>query len=213
MRSLVKFLLAAAAVWGIVQFWPGRPLIHPPGVLTAEDPVQKDCPVHSLGDFKGYRLTAVASYALRGRVLHTKHYWADGNDLVPYDVAIGWGRMSDQSVLDHLNITQGNRFYFYEWWDAPPIPEKEITTHSSNNHVISSNSAVAHVVCSLRAGQIVFMKGWLVNVSGPDGFHWDTSTRRDDTSNGACEVFYVESASAADEPWQLPPLGKMTKGE
>jgi hypothetical protein len=45
------------------------------------------------GEFKGYGLTAVAAYALRARVLHTKRYWIDGNDLVPYDVALGWGRI------------------------------------------------------------------------------------------------------------------------
>jgi len=206
MRSFLKLLLVCMAVWGIAHFWPWRPLIHPPGVLTKEDPVQRDCPPHSLGEFKGYGLTAVASYALRARVLHTKHYWVDGNDLVPYDVALGWGRMSDQAVLDHLSISQSNRFYFYEWREAPPIPEAEIITHSSNNHVIAANSDVAHVVSSLRAGQIVSMKGWLVNVSGPNGFQWSTSTRRDDTGNGACEVFYVESAVAGDEPGQAPPM-------
>ena len=158
--------------------------------------------------FKGYALSAVASYELRALVLHTKHYWADGRDLVPYDVALGWGQMSDQAVLARLTISQSNRFYFYEWRDAPPIPEKEITIQSSNNHVIAANSAVAHVMSSLRTGQIVSMKGWLVNVTGQDGFHWDTSIRRDDTGNGACEVFYVESAAAADEPSQVAPLAQ-----
>jgi hypothetical protein len=204
MRSFLTLLLGCLAVWGIAHFWPWRPLIHPPGVLTAEEPVQRDCPPRSLGEFKGYGLTAVASYALRARVLHTKHYWVDGNDLVPYDVAVGWGRMSDQAVLDRLHISQANRFFFYEWRDEPPIQEQEIITHSSNNHVIAANSGVARVVSTLRAGQIVSMKGWLVNVSGPDGFRWVTSVRRDDTGNGACEVFYVESAVAGDEPGEIP---------
>jgi hypothetical protein len=214
MRSFLTLLLGCLAVWGIARFWLWCPLIHLPGVLAAEDPVQKFCQPHSLGEIKGYGLTAVASYALRGRVLHTKRYWVDGNDLVPYDVAVGWGRMSDQAVLDHLSISQTNRFYFYEWREEPPIPEQEILTHSSNNHVISANSDVAHVISSLRAGQIVSMKGWLVNVSRPDGFRWLTSTRRDDTGNGACEVFYVESAVAADEPGQAPALTleTVTKG-
>jgi hypothetical protein len=204
MRSFLTLLLGCLAVWGIAHFWPWRPLIHPPGVLIAEDPAQKDCPPRSLGEFKGYELTAVASYALRARVLRTKRYWIDGNDLVPYDVALGWGRMSDQAVLDRLHISQANRFFFYEWRDEPPIPENEIISHSSNNHVIAANPGVARVVSSLRSGQMVSMKGWLVNVSGPDGFHWLTSTRRDDTGNGACEVFYVESAIAGDEPGPAP---------
>jgi hypothetical protein len=204
MRSFFTLLLVCLAVWAIALFGPWRPLVHPPGVLTAEDPVQRNCEPKPLGEVKGYGLTAVASYSLRARVLHTKRYWVGGHDLVPYDVAVGWGPMSDQAVLDHLKISQANRFFFYEWRDEPPIPEPEIVAHSSNNHVIAANSAVAHVVSSLRAGQIVLMKGWLVNVTGPNGFHWNTSTRRDDTGNGACEVFYVESAVAADEPEETP---------
>ena len=47
------------------------------------------------------------------------------------------------------------------------------------------------------------MRGYLVNVGGPDGFSWNTSLRRDDTGNGACEVFYVESVEAKPEPQLL----------
>jgi hypothetical protein len=206
MRAFLKLILACLMASGIARFWPWRPLVHPPGVLVAEEPIQMNCAPRSLGQYKGYGLVAVASYILRARVLHTKRYWVEGNDIVPYDLALGWGRMSDQAVLDHLSISQANRFFFYEWRDEPPIPEAEIVTHSSNNHVISASPAVARVVSSVRAGQIISMKGWLVNVSGPDGFQWSTSTRRDDTGNGACELIYVESAIAGDEPDQAPSL-------
>jgi len=106
-------------------------------------------------------------------------------------VALGWGRMSDQSILDQLEISQGNRFFFYQWPNAPPIPEREIECHASNNHLIAANSSVAHVISGLYPGEIVTMQGYLVNVTGPDGFHWDTSLTRTDTGNGACEVMYV----------------------
>jgi hypothetical protein len=33
---------------------------------------------------------------------------------------------------------------------------------------------------------------WLVDIRGPGGFSWNTSLRRDDTGNGACEIVYVE---------------------
>ena len=99
--------------------------------------------------------------------------------------------MSDQSVLDQLEISQGNRFFFYQWRNAPPIPQSEIECHASNNHLIAANSSVAHVISHLYPGEIVTMQGYLVNVTRPDGFHWDTSLSRTDTGNGACEVMYV----------------------
>jgi len=196
MRYLIPICLTAALAWGVVSWMIGPSIRTPAGVLVAEEPLQENCPAHVVAQMKDYTVTAVAAYTIRGRVLHTKHYWADGNDLVPYDVALGWGRMSDQSVLDHLEISQGNRFYFYQWHGESPIPQDEIVAHSSNNHLIAASNAIAHVISGLYPGEIVTMQGYLVNVSKPNGFHWNTSLSRTDTGNGACEVFYVEGIKA-----------------
>ena len=114
------------------------------------------------------------------------------------DVALGWGAMSDSAVLDAMELSQSNRFFFYQWQTAPPIPAGEIMTHAANNHVIAANSEVAGALRALRTGQIAQMQGWLVDARGADGFAWATSRRRDDTGNGACELFYVESIAAVD---------------
>jgi hypothetical protein len=182
-------------------WWTHRPLHHPPGVLVTEPPMQVNVPAGELATREGFRLTAVARYALRGRVLGTKRYHGGVQaPLVPVDVAIGWGRMSDQAVLDQLDVTMGNRFFFYEWRGSPPIPQDEIKCSAANNHVISATDQVRSRIAHLRIGQIVELQGWLVDADGPNGFHWPTSRRRDDTGNGACELFYVEEAQAWDEP-------------
>ncbi|MEA3207175.1 MAG: hypothetical protein QOE70_232 [Chthoniobacter sp.] len=197
LKTLSVVGLLALFVWWVCP--PGE-LRHPPGVRVEAEPVQTDFSPRQLCRVHGYDLTAVAGYEMSARVLHTKHYWADGNDLVPYDVALGWGAMSDQSVLDQLEITQGNRFFFYAWRREPPLPVKEITTHAANNHLIAANDAVAAEVRHLRRGEFVRLRGYLVNVSRPDGFHWNTSLSRTDEGNGACEVFYVEAISVSDDP-------------
>lgn len=201
MIGFCKMLGAIAGLTSLVLWLgPASEVRHPPGVRCEDEPIQVDGPARSLGQFQGYDLTAVASYTISARVLHTKHYWADGNDLVPYDVALGWGAMSDQAVLDQLKISQSNRFYFYQWSHEPPRPVEELATHSSNHHVIAANGEVAASVRHLRRGQFVKMRGSLVNVSRPDGFHWNTSLSRTDRGNGACEVFFVETISVSDEP-------------
>ena len=197
LKTLVVFGVFALLVWLIC---PPCALRHPPGVRIEAAPAQSDLPPRTLCQVEGYDLTAVATYEVHARVLHTKHYWADRNDLVPYDVALGWGPMSDQSILDRLEISQGNRFFFYRWHDEPPLPVDEIVTHAANNHLIAANPEVAAAVRRLRAGQFVHMRGYLVNVTGPKGFHWNTSTTRTDSGNGACEVFYVEAISVSEEP-------------
>ena len=196
-KSLGVFGLLALFIWWIC---PAGELRHPPGVRIDAEPLQTDIPARPLGQLHGYHITAVASYQISARVLHTKHYWADGNDLVPYDVALGWGLMSDQGVLDQIEITQGNRFFFYQWHNEPPLPLPDIICHASNNHLIAADSTVASAIAHLRRGQFVQMRGYLVNVTRPDGFHWNTSLTRTDHGNGACEVFYVEAITATDDP-------------
>jgi len=54
------------------------------------------------------------------------------SDLIPEDLALGWGPMSDNRVLRKIDISQSNRFYY---WRAPadsPIGKDSIITHSAN---------------------------------------------------------------------------------
>jgi hypothetical protein len=202
MRRLLLLCIFAGIIWGLILWVKGPSIRTAAGVVAPDEPLQEMCAAQVVAKIKDYTVTAVATYTIRARVLHTKHYWADESDLVPYDVALGWGRMSDQSVLDHLQISQGNRFYFYQWQTAPPIPQDEIVSHSSNNHLIAANGDVKNVIGGLYPGEIVTMKGYLVNVSGPKGFHWNTSLTRTDTGNGACELFYVVGIKA-ERPGEL----------
>jgi len=194
LRPLAKLAVIIVAIWLVSHFWPWREIRHEPGVLVKDDPIQTNIDAMSLPPVKDYKIEAVALYDITARVLHTKRYWAGrGSELVPIDVAVSWGRMSDQAVLDQLSISQSNRFYFYEWMGQPPIPLQEIITHSANMHLIAATSRVTDSISHLRAGQVVSMHGYLVNVSTSDGFHWRTSLTRSDTGNGACELFYVEN--------------------
>jgi hypothetical protein len=197
MRRVLALLVFAALTWWL---WPDRGLRHPAGVTAPTTPAQEGIPPRALGEFNGYRLEAQASYAIHARVLRTKRYRSRGDDLVPYDVALGWGPMSDQAVLDRLRISQSNRFFFYRWWDQAPLSPGEMVRHAANVHVIAANKTVAKAVAKLRSGQLVAMRGYLVNVSKPGGFSWNTSLRRDDEGNGACEVFYVEELLVSDKP-------------
>lgn len=195
-RLACSVLLVGGALYGL---WPGLALRHPPGVLVAAEPEQHLIPARPLPPQRGWTLTAAATYTIQARVLHTRRYWDDGSALVPYDVALGWGRLSDQAVLDQLEISQSTRFMFYAWPGTPPIPAKEIGGHASNNHVIAASPAVAAVIRKLRVGQIATLRGYLVNATSPEGGHWNTSLSRTDDGPGACELFYVESARAEDD--------------
>jgi hypothetical protein len=199
LKRIAKFVVITAMLAGAWHFRPWRSIRHAPGVLVPGEPVQRAIVPKALPAREGWRLTAVAEYQIKGRVLGTKRYYDDpGSDLVPRDVALGWARMSDQAVLDEFDLSMGNRFFFYEWEKAPVIPREEIARSAANNHVIAANDGVKKVLGSLVPGHIVTMRGYLVNASGPGGGTWNSSLRRDDTGNGACELFYVESLTVVE---------------
>jgi hypothetical protein len=198
-KGLLKLLFILAIPVGTWVAWPWRAIRQEPGVLVPMAPLQKEIPPKELPDIEGWHLTAVAEYKLKARVLGTKSYRSGfGSELVPVDVSVAWGRMSDQSIIDQFDISMGNRFLFYECSEALPLPEAEMISHAANNHVISANAQVRSALRWLRSGQIVTMRGYLVNAAGPGGAKWNSSLRRDDTGNGACELFYVESIHAVN---------------
>ncbi|MCW9000949.1 MAG: hypothetical protein OQK04_19715, partial [Kangiellaceae bacterium] len=113
-------------------------------------------------------------------------------DLSPVDLALGWRNMSDESVLEKIDISQSGRFY--RWYvDSFPIPRREIEVHSANMHLIPSNELVADTISKVRKGDIVEISGSLVSVvSNKDGWRWKSSLTRNDTGSGACELIWVE---------------------
>jgi hypothetical protein len=114
--KLIVALLVGASAW---LYLSSRPIKHPPGVLVKDPPAQKDIAPAPLPGVEGWSLTAIAEYELRGRVLGTKRYYSGPtSSLVPIDVALGWGRMSDQAILDQFSISMTNRFHSHPTAEA-----------------------------------------------------------------------------------------------
>jgi hypothetical protein len=170
------------------------PITYPPGVLIAAEPQQTaTTPDDSAFDEGKFHFQPLAHFALDARVLHRKIYRYDhAAVLVPVDLAVGWGRMSDQAVIDQLEISQSARFFWYQYQRQPPIPSEEIVSHATNLHLIPSNDAVAARCKSLRTGELIHLSGLLVEATGPEIGTWRSSLSRTDSGNGACELVWVE---------------------
>lgn len=189
-----RWILIVVMLVGGWYAWNTRAVSHPPGVLVAASPLQTalDGAAPELPK-RGYQITPLERFALEARVLGAEQYRFDrGAELAPVDLALGWGPMSDSAILDQVDISQSDRFYFWRV-AAFPIPRREIETNSANMHMIPGTSEVEDRLKSVRRGQIVRLSGYLVDVRAPDGFHWRSSLTRDDTGNGACELVWVEA--------------------
>ncbi|MDP6542547.1 MAG: hypothetical protein QGH60_01065 [Phycisphaerae bacterium] len=144
--------------------------------------------------FRDYTITPLATFHIKAKVLSRKDYRQDReSDISPVDLALGWGRMSNEKVLDSIDISQSNRWY--KWWaDRLPIPKREIETHSGNMHLVPANQSVGSVMNRTRKGDIVEFSGSLIRIDAKKGdWHWVSSLSRTDTGSHACEVVWVES--------------------
>jgi hypothetical protein len=147
-----------------------------------------------------WRLTPRARYDITARILGREDYHFDLlADLIPEDLALGWGPMSDNRVLSAFRISQGGRFY--SWMPKQqqlPIPRQAVIEHSANTHVIPANPVTRRELARLRVGQVVHLRGFLVDGVRDDNAYIHTSLTRSDTGAGACEVLLVEQVEVEE---------------
>ena len=120
------------------------------------------------------------------------------SEISPLDLALGWGPMSDQSVIDKIDISQRNRWYHWQA-DILPIPNGEISLNSANVHIIPGDEKIEEDFDKVYRGSLIEMKGYLVEVTTIEGWRWKSSLRRDDTGGGSCELFWVEKLIVLDK--------------
>ncbi len=191
-KNLFIFSIAVLA-YLVVRGWEQKPITHPPGVLADGTPLQVSVQPSSF-EIDDYRITKKARFEIHARVLSTEQYYLNREaDLSPIDLALGWGVMSDQSLLEQIDISQSSRWYRWRYEDSLPVSDQQIISSSGNMHMIPASTSVERSLMKLREGDLVALQGYLVDVDHDSGWRWRTSMTRTDTGGGACEIVYVES--------------------
>jgi hypothetical protein len=196
-RNVLYFILLALALWSAWRRFELRP-VHPrDGPIAPDDPLQTEVRDATPIRHGRWLLTPRAEYDITARILSREDYRFDQlADLVPLDLALGWGPMSDNAVLAHFDITQEVRFYEWRPRGALPIPREAVISHSANTHLIPADAHVRAELARLRVGDVVHLTGPLVDARRDgDGATIHTSLTRLDTGPGACEVLLVENVA------------------
>ncbi len=189
-----RWIILALMLFGAWRYFSSAEVESAPGQIAPRAPIQNSASPSAPINLGAYTLEPLANYEIEARVLGREPYRSGREaELSPLDLALGWGAMSDSAVLAHLSISQGGRFYFYRWQNEPPIPSDEIAEHSANTHLIPANDQVREALDAVRVGQVVRLRGQLVEARTADGWRWRSSLTRNDTGAGACELFRVES--------------------
>lgn len=209
LKKIVKTVFYISFILFLFISFYKPPLPDESGILSdikSKEPVQSELPVNqkdkvivtNLGKYE-YRLTPLYNYELEGLIVtdYNSDNWLDvrhqddpGNIK---DICVIWGENILNGSYRQVKFSSGEFTCYYRWeksLETPFYPQ-----YLSNNHLIPQNERVAEEIKKSKIGDQVRVKGFLANyevrVNGREIFKRNTSTVRDDSRNGACEIIYV----------------------
>ena len=144
-------------------------------------------------------MTALAEFSAEVVVLARREYPLDPDDVLsgasPLDLAVAWGAAASEEARAAVELTQSDRRY--HWRARTSDMERpgvgDFTRHSGNWHMVPADEGVTRALASIEPGDRIRMEGGLVLLTFPDGTYYASSLSRDDTGDGACEIFRVAS--------------------
>jgi len=213
MLSMVrKWLFLGLVVTAAVTWFTRERLdtvneIHPDALRPAEQtPANGAKPFQFTRNNYQYEVTPLHEYTISGLVVRRMDYsWFSidrSEKIFPLDLCLIWGSNLRHKVhqAKTIRFSQDCRFCWVEWREKLPFSMSEL----SNNHLLLSLPEVEKTLNRVMIGDQVKLRGKLVKVNarlvGKGGRYdseavtWTSSTTRNDTGAGACEVIYVEDA-------------------
>lgn len=144
-----------------------------------------------------------AEYSIHARVIRTKKYrWGWSGEIAPIDAVLAWGKLTDPETDDDISYSQRHRWYYFKPDSDCPLSTKYIYQHSANCHLIGDNDNIQKAIKTLANDDLIVIEGYLVKIKGTHKkrtVHWNSSLRRTDTGDGACEIIYITSLQINDK--------------
>lgn len=147
----------------------------------------------------GYNWTLLprARYQVAGRVLGSQTYRDWKSPIMPLDLALAWGELSNPAVDEWINWSQSSRWLRYRWPGNSPYKSAIVVPNSANNHIIPATDNLKAILGRIEVNDAVLLEGLLVDVAvlrdgTTNSDYLRTSLSRLDSGNTACENFYVE---------------------
>jgi len=160
-----------------------------------------------------YQIQPRFDYSMRGFLVsqHDTSSWMNishkrwGDFVNIKDVCLVWGRNSSNGDLHKVEFWNGDWTCNFRTKDMATWNRFSLN-EVSNNHLLAATPEIAEKIRSSRIGDVVELKGMLIDYNIDGGPFRKTSTVRDDTGNGACEIIYVEEfrvLESANRLWHL----------
>ncbi len=181
----------------------------------AADPAQAPtsrAPFTTRWDGIDYTVEPVFEYDLYGLVVSYRQHGEGSrmhrlarDHLNMADVCVVWGDNATSEYLGDLDFWNGV-FTCNVHTSSRAAWESFDMTEMSNNHLISDDPAIRERVADVAIGDQVHIRGVLASYGAIGGGRRGTSTTREDTGDGACEVIFVDTFEVirpSANPWRL----------
>lgn len=176
------------------------------GAEPVQEEVEKPEAVTIERDGKTFHIQKTHHYRVVGEVLSASTYsLAFTNEFFDVDIGLAWGDHVP-SLKEKYTFDQDHRWLF--WRSDSPVSEADrldVTTHVGNQHIIPAegHSAIDRAVRWARKGDLVAIEGYLVTILDSA---WQplahSSTSREDTGGGACEIVWVDTFQNGNTIWR-----------
>lgn len=141
---------------------------------------------------EGQSISVLKNFHGDFRILSYKTYWNDEQaKFSPVDFAVSSGLFADPYFASKISVKQYDRYLKWSIQELP-VPAKQAITMVSNMHIIPANPDIAKQIRHVKRGDLVRMKGELVEIKD-NNLVWRSSLNPQDVGDGACEVFRVNS--------------------
>ena len=221
-HRLVNYLIIASLL--LIAFaWYKSGSLPAPEKLSAgllEEPDQRptrEKPFETVVQSVQYRVAPRFTYDISGLVVslhHADSWWdyahKEWNDHINVaDLCVVWGENVRRDAYRQASFTHTQ---WECWWSTGALPpERSFDGASmSNNHIVTADPAIAHVMRDVHIGDEVRFRGYLIDYTtfkdGAAQGTRTTSTVRTDEGAHACEVVWVQEMQilrSHNRPWRL----------
>ena len=209
-RSIIKYAVIILLA-GVIFSSCGQSGGTTRAVAGIADPVQEPAEGKTKMEIGGYDvdINYLYSYDISALVVSAKDYSDHDLEgkLVPKDLALAWGKVAEYNDRINFHWRQSGRWYYWKVNTYEEISHvggpDGVACNSANNHLIPADDSVRNSIEKVKKGDYIRIKGYLVNVDARndkgDTFFWNSSTTREDTGDGACEVIYVTGLEWLDQ--------------
>lgn len=134
-------------------------LHYPEGALVTSSPQQTklDTPKYFKKD--GVSYTSSDQYRLRARLLKKDGFILDLFRISDPVVYLGWGPMSDEVILEMVEIESD----LIRYKQQPPVPVDMLMSCFLRSTIMPASGAVEHALKNLRVGEVVELGGYLLS--------------------------------------------------